>query len=132
MDDRLISAALAHAASTIEHAVSLQETLQTVAESASISVPGIQHVGVWAFDCRGRPRTRAATSDLVWTLESLQRSLKQGPYLRGLGHRPLVAVPSFRGGGICGGRSTPKPPAISGWERSSRSRSAAGEVRSEA
>src|SRR4051794_32627834 len=54
-----------------KHPASLREALHDLAESASISVPGIQHAGVWVLDGQGQLRTRAASSDLVWMFDSL-------------------------------------------------------------
>jgi hypothetical protein len=82
VDDKELSAALTFAARTIGHARTVEETLQTIAETALLSIPGIDHVGVSVLDRRGHAVTRAATSDLVWQLDKLQLSLDEGPCVR--------------------------------------------------
>ena len=44
--DRDAAKALAHAARTIHREDTLEETLAAIAETARISVPGIEHAGI--------------------------------------------------------------------------------------
>jgi GAF domain-containing protein len=96
MDNQQFSAALNHAARTIDQARTLEETLQTIAETALLSIPGIDHVGVSVLDRGGNPETKAATSDLVWQLDQLQCSLNEGPCLQSLHEASVVAAPRIR------------------------------------
>ena len=96
MDDRQLSAALAHAARTIGEARTLEETLQTIAETALLSIPGITDVGVALLDRGGNPVTKAATSDLVWELDRLQYSLDEGPCVQSLRDVSVVTAPRIR------------------------------------
>jgi GAF domain-containing protein len=93
VEDPQFSAALTHAARTINQARTPEETLQTIAETALLSIPGIEHVGVSIMDSRGKPETRAATSDLVWELDELQYSLDEGPCVDSLRDASIVEAP---------------------------------------
>jgi hypothetical protein len=96
MDDHKLSAALAHAARTIGKARTLEDTLQTIAETALLSIPGINHVGVSILDRKGIPVTMAATSDLVWQLDKLQYSLDEGPCVQSLREASMIKAPRIR------------------------------------
>lgn len=96
MDDQQLSAALAHAARTIGTARTLDGTLQTIAETALLSIPGIDHVGVSILDRRGNAVTMAATSGLVWELDKLQYSLDEGPCVQSLRDASIVEAPHIR------------------------------------
>jgi GAF domain-containing protein len=96
VDDHPFSAAINHAARTIGLARTPEETLQTIAETALLSIPGIEHVGVSVLDDRGTPQTKAATSDLVWELDKLQYSLDEGPCVQSLRDATVVAAPRIR------------------------------------
>ena len=96
MDDRQLKAALAHAARTINEARTLEETLQTIAETAQISIPSMEHVGVSIFDDNGIPVTKAATSELVLELDNLQYALDEGPCVDSLRGMTVVAAPNLR------------------------------------
>jgi GAF domain-containing protein len=96
VDDQQLSAALTHAARTIGQARTPEATLQTIAETALVSIPGIEHVGVTIIDGRGVPETRAATSDLVWELDKLQLSLNEGPCMQSLRDASIVEAPRIR------------------------------------
>jgi transcriptional regulator with GAF, ATPase, and Fis domain len=93
VDDQQFSAALTHAARTIGQARSLEQTLQTIAETALLSIPGMDHVGVSLLNRHDSPQTMAATSDLVWQLDKLQYSLNEGPCVESLGNASVVAAP---------------------------------------
>jgi GAF domain-containing protein len=96
VDDHKLSAALTHAARTIGHARTLEETLQTIAETALLSIPGIDHVGVSVLERGGQPVTKAATSDLVWQLDKLQYSLNEGPCVDSLHAASVIEAPHIR------------------------------------
>jgi GAF domain-containing protein len=93
VNDHELSAALSHAARTIGQARTLEETLQTIAETALLSIPGINHVGVSILDRGGNPVTKAATSELVWQLDKLQYSLNEGPCVQSLHDASVVTAP---------------------------------------
>ena len=96
MDHQQLNAALAHAARTINEARTLEETLQTIAETALISIPTMEHVGVSILDDNGIAVTKAATSELVLELDNLQYSLDEGPCLDSLRGPTVVAAPHIR------------------------------------
>ena len=91
-----MTAALTHAARTINQARTSEETLQTIAETARLSIPSVEHVGVSVLDHEGRAQTKAATSDLVRELDTLQYSLNEGPCVDSLGGSSVVAAPRIR------------------------------------
>lgn len=94
IDDHELSAALTYAARTMGQARTPEETLQTIAETALLSIPGVDHVGVTVREGDGRrPETKAATSELVWRLDELQYSLNEGPCLQSLRDSSVVAAP---------------------------------------
>ncbi len=96
MDDLRFNAALAHAARTINEARTLEETLQTIAETALLSIPSMEHVGVSVLDDNGRAITKAATSELVIELDKLQYSLDEGPCVDSLRGSSVVAAPHIQ------------------------------------
>jgi GAF domain-containing protein len=96
VDDQRLSAALAHAARTINQARTAEATLQTIAETALLSIPSIEHVGVSVLDRKGKAVTMAATSDLVRELDTLQYSLNEGPCVDTLRDATVVAAPHIR------------------------------------
>jgi GAF domain-containing protein len=96
VDDRQLSAALAHAARTINQARTPSETIQTIAETALLSIPSIEHVGVSVLDRHGQAETVAATSDLVLELDKLQYSFDEGPCVDSLRDATVVAAPRIK------------------------------------
>ena len=97
MEDQEFYAALAHASRTINQARTPEETLQTIAEAALLSIPSMEHVGVSVLDRNGNPETKAATSDLVRDLDDLQYTLNEGPCVDSLVHgSSVVAAPNIR------------------------------------
>jgi GAF domain-containing protein len=96
VDDQRLSSALTHAARTIGQAGTSEETLQTIAETALLSIPSIEHVGVSVLDRNGKVVTMAATSDLVRELDTLQYSLNEGPCVDTLHDATVVAAPHIR------------------------------------
>jgi GAF domain-containing protein len=96
VEDQELAAALTHAARTINQARTSEETLQTIAETAVLSIPSIEHVGVSVLDHNGRVETKAATSELVLELDKLQYSLNEGPCVDSLRGDSVVAAPHIR------------------------------------
>ena len=96
MEDLPFTAALIHAARTINQARTPEETLQTIAETALLSIPSVEHVGVSVLDRNGHPETKAATSELVIELDRLQYSLDEGPCVDILRGENVVAAPHIR------------------------------------
>lgn len=91
-----IGKAIAAAARTIHQPRSLDETLQTIAEVARESIPGIDHVGISEVHKDGQVETRAAAGDLVQTLDDLQYSLSEGPCVDSLHESNVVLAPNIR------------------------------------
>lgn len=73
-----VAAALAEAASAINAARTLEETLDTIAGMAQQSLDGVDHVGV-SMHRDGRIETVSATDQLVWELDALQYELWRDP-----------------------------------------------------
>jgi GAF domain-containing protein len=97
MDGQDLAAALAEAARTIGKSQTLEEALQTIVETAQMSLPGFDHVGISTVDDKGKISTRAATSQLVWDLDSLQYTLEEGPCIDSMrGHVEVVQAPWIR------------------------------------
>lgn len=70
---------IAEAARTLNQPRSLDETLQTIVEVASNSIPGFDQVGIATLHKLGAVETRASTGDLVLRLDHLQYGLQEGP-----------------------------------------------------
>jgi GAF domain-containing protein len=87
--------ALARAAQTIHTSSSLEDTLQTIAETAKDSLPGFDAVGISTIAKDGTVATRAGTSDLVWELDKLQYKLGQGPCMETLRDSTRVLAPKI-------------------------------------
>ncbi|MGZ4455742.1 MAG: GAF and ANTAR domain-containing protein [Nocardioides sp.] len=86
-------AAMAAAARSAGRQETLPDTLRSIVESARLSVPGFDHVGISLIDARGRIETKAATDDLVWELDRLQYDVGEGPCVSAMREVPVVAVP---------------------------------------
>jgi GAF domain-containing protein len=69
---------IAEASRTLNQPRDLDETLQTIVEVASNSVPGFDQVGISTLN-KGKVTTRAYTGDLVLTLDEIQYALREGP-----------------------------------------------------
>jgi GAF domain-containing protein len=97
MDDRKdIGHALALAARGINRRASLEETLASIVEMAQASLPGFDHVGISLLDRKGNVETKAATGELVWTLDKLQYGLGEGPCVDSLRGEAIVEAPRLR------------------------------------
>jgi GAF domain-containing protein len=87
-----LASLLARSAREINTPGDLDATLVAVVESLRGLVPGSHHVGVSLLDADGHPETRAATDDLVWELDHLQRTLSEGPVHDAVTDQHLVAA----------------------------------------
>ncbi|HEV7876330.1 MAG TPA: GAF and ANTAR domain-containing protein [Nocardioides sp.] len=94
--DRDAASALAQAARTIHREDTLEETLAAIAETARISVPGIDHAGISIVTPKGGIETKAATDPIVWEFDRLQYDLAEGPCLSTMRGTPVVSVPRAR------------------------------------
>jgi GAF domain-containing protein len=94
--DRDAASALAEAARTIHREETLEETLAAIAETARISVPGIDHAGISIITPKGGIETKAATDAVVWEFDRLQYDLGEGPCLTAMHGSPVVSVPHAR------------------------------------
>jgi GAF domain-containing protein len=94
--DNHLAAAITEAARTMHQPQDLEASLATIADVARLSVPGFDHVGISTVDSRGQVHTRAATSDLVWTLDKVQYELGEGPCVDSLRRAHVVLAPDLR------------------------------------
>src|SRR5687767_14450099 len=92
----VIDLALAAAAKSAEDPRGVEETLATIVETARVSLPGFEHIGVSTVDAEDIPRTRAATSQLVLELDSLQYDLWEGPCVDTLQGASIVEAPNIQ------------------------------------
>jgi len=89
----VIDVALAAAAENAAEPRGVEETLATIVETARVSLPGFEHIGVSTLDAQGNPQTRAATSALVLELDALQYGLWEGPCVDTLENASIVEAP---------------------------------------
>jgi GAF domain-containing protein len=87
-----MTSVLADAARTINQPHSVQETLEAIAFAARRSIPGFDDVGISVMHADGTIETKAATGDLVWTLDALQYGLNEGPCVSSLREEPVLVV----------------------------------------
>lgn len=92
----VIDIAVAAAAESAEDPRGVEETLATIVETARVSLPGFEHIGVSTVDAEGIPRTRAATSQLVMEFDSLQYDLWEGPCVDTLQGASIVEAPHIK------------------------------------
>jgi GAF domain-containing protein len=83
-------------ARTISSKATLEETLGAIVDSARHSVPGFEHAGISTIDRRGRITTRAASDEIVQTLDDLQYELNEGPCVDAMRQDRIVVVPDIR------------------------------------
>jgi GAF domain-containing protein len=91
-----LAASLVAAARSMSSKDTLEETLSAIAQTARISVPDIDHVGISTIDRKGRIITRAATDSVVRELDDLQYGLQEGPCVDVLHEHRVVAEPRIR------------------------------------
>jgi GAF domain-containing protein len=97
MDDRKhIDHALTMAARGINRRANLEETLSSIVEVAQNSLSGFDQVGISLVDRKGNVQTKAATGELVWTLDKLQYELGEGPCVETLHDKVIVEAPDVR------------------------------------
>jgi len=96
VDEQTLAAGLAQAARTIGRSQTVEETLQTIVETAQMSLPGFDHVGISTIDRKGKITTRAATDQLVWELDTLQYDLDEGPCVESVRGAEMVQAPWIR------------------------------------
>lgn len=90
-----ISDAMAAAARSMGSQESLPETLQAIVDAAHTSLPQFD-VGVSTTAKDGTITTRAATSQTVWDLDTLQYELGEGPCLEAILDEGVVTAPAIR------------------------------------
>lgn len=91
-----IARSLAHAASQMQRAGSVEEVLELIVRSAAETLPSFEHVGVSTVDRHGEVRTRASTSALVLELDDLQYRLPEGPCVDSLQGDEVVVAPDIQ------------------------------------
>src|SRR5205085_2675321 len=94
--ERDLDVAVRHAAHAVHRPLSLPETLDTIARTALVSLPGFDAVGISTIDARGNVETRAGTGDIVWELDRLQYELGEGPCVDTLKDAEVVVAPRIR------------------------------------
>src|SRR3954447_6371052 len=87
-----VAVALAEAASAINAARTLEDTLDTIAGVAQQSLDGVDHVGVSMVRRDGRIETVSATHQVVWELDALQYELRQGPCVESITCAPAAVM----------------------------------------
>lgn len=91
-----ITAALTRAVRDVGARRDTQATLDAIVGSAQQSLPGVDHVGVSVAHRDGSIETKAGTDELVWTLDTLQYELREGPCVHAIGAEPLTVVNHLR------------------------------------
>lgn len=94
-DRSAVARALADAARFMSSPRSLEETLDAIVHAARTSVPGFDHVGISVLH-KDEIETKAATSQLVWDLDSVQYQLNEGPCVDSLRKAPTVLAEQLR------------------------------------
>jgi GAF domain-containing protein len=74
-----IAHALNEAAKLMNAPPTLDETLDAITRAALSTVPGFNHVGISITHRDGTIETKSATDQLVWELDAVQYSLREGP-----------------------------------------------------
>jgi transcriptional regulator with GAF, ATPase, and Fis domain len=93
---RHVARALAEAAREINAPRDLQHTLDTIVQTATSSIPGIDHVGIAISHRDGKVETMAATDPFVWDLDEMQYELGEGPCLDAIWKEPVLRVEHAR------------------------------------
>ena len=94
-DDRhRIAAVLTEAAKAVHSPRTLEETLDAIVHAARDTVPGFEHVGVSIVHKSGELETKAGTGQLVWELDELQYSFREGPCYDALHAEPVMMMES--------------------------------------
>jgi GAF domain-containing protein len=94
-DDRYrIASVLTEAAKTVHSPRTLDETLDAIVHAARDTVPGFEHVGISIVHRSGEVETKAGTGPLVWELDDLQYSFREGPCYDALHADPVMIMES--------------------------------------
>ncbi|WP_435768818.1 GAF and ANTAR domain-containing protein [Nocardioides sp. SYSU DS0651] len=93
---RDVAAALTEAAKSIHSHRSLDETLEAIVHAAQQTVTGFEHVGISIVHGNGEIETRVGTGQLVWELDDLQYSLREGPCFDSVRSEPLLLIEDAR------------------------------------
>jgi len=91
-----IATALTEAAKMMHAPSTLEETLEAITRATLQTVPGFDHVGISITHRDGSIETRSGSDQLVWELDEVQYSLKEGP-----------CYDAIRGRGRAGGARPP-------------------------
>lgn len=84
-----IAAAITEAAKLMHAPATVEETLDAIVQCTLDTVPGFDHVGISVTHRNGEIETLAGTDQLVWDLDAVQYTLREGP-----------CYDSIRGGGV--------------------------------
>jgi GAF domain-containing protein len=91
-----IARQLAEASALLHSQRTLEDTLDTIVETALPMLPGIDHVGISIKHPDGTVETKAATDPFVWELDSLQYSLNEGPCVDSIQGEVIVTLSEAR------------------------------------
>jgi GAF domain-containing protein len=91
-----LALSLAEAARSINSPRTLEETLDAIVKATRTSVPGFDQVGISITNGDGTGITKAATGPLVWELDRIQYSLREGPCVDTLLGDDVVVAPWLR------------------------------------
>jgi GAF domain-containing protein len=91
-----IAAALTEAAKLMHAPKTLEETLDAITEATLRTVPGFDHVGISTRHGDGTIITRSGTDQLVWDLDEVQYSLREGPCYDAITGNGITAVEHAR------------------------------------
>jgi GAF domain-containing protein len=91
-----IAHALNEAAKLMNAPATLNETLDAITRAALCTVPGFSHVGISITHRDGTIETKSATDQLVWELDSVQYTLREGPCYDSITGRGITVVNEAR------------------------------------
>jgi GAF domain-containing protein len=91
-----IAHALNEAARLMNAPSTLDETLDAITRAALSTVPGFDHVGISIRHRDGTIETKSATDQLVWELDEVQYSLREGPCYESLTGAGITVVQQAR------------------------------------
>jgi GAF domain-containing protein len=91
-----IAAALNEAATLMNTPATLDETLDAITRAALNTVPGFSHVGISITHRDGTIETKSGNDQLVWELDQVQYSLREGPCYDSITGGGIIVVPEAR------------------------------------
>lgn len=91
-----VAAALTDAARTIHSPRSLEDTLDTIVQTAVLALPAFNHAGISITHRDGRIETMSGTDRLVWDLDTLQYEFGEGPCVDSIREDGVVLVEHAR------------------------------------